>query len=303
MLELLMTHKLDVSPNNQELIVTNDVGQPITIAVNWCRGIGTRSNLIYILDVPAGVTTAKVNLYSYDTITNVWVDLGLTTTSLSRLNYSPTLTAVNQNLLVYMALDLVYFYDIPSNVWTLKKVIGTGQSGYMHGAKGWLYGGNIYRYGTWVDSLGNRDIAVMSYGTSTDKHTGVFSDSRHNAVSNYFAPTILVGTKLYYFAMVGIVSYYDFALGRIIYTTETVPVAAYNTLVEYNGNILIFGDASGGSNVRLFNTTTNTVTLLTNKAIADTTRTFGFIDTSNIPNVYVAKRVDPDVCNFLKYSM
>lgn len=48
MLELLLTLTYNTLPNNQEFLATNDVGQLDNAEVNWCRGIGTRTNIIYI---------------------------------------------------------------------------------------------------------------------------------------------------------------------------------------------------------------------------------------------------------------
>lgn len=303
MLELLLTLTRNTLPNNQEFLATNDVGQPSAVSVNWCRGTGANADSIFVLAIPNGATTARVHFYVYSVLFNTWTDLGLTTTSLARLDWSPTLTARTANLLVYMALDTVYFYDIPSKVWTLKKAIGTGQSGYMYGTKGWLYSGEIWRYGASSDTFGNRTVTVQAYDSDTDTHRGVFTDNTHTAVANLYAPTILIGTKIYYFAISGVVSYYDLVARRIVYTTVSVPVAAYNTLVEYKGNILIFGDASSDTKVRLFNTSTNTVTLLSNPTLVSTARTFGVNLRENEINLYVGKRADPGVCNTLKYKV
>lgn len=303
MLELLLTLTRNTLPNNQEFLATNDVGQPSAVSVNWCRGTGANADSIFVLAIPNGATTARVHFYVYSVLFNTWTDLGLTTTSLARLDWSPTLTARTANLLVYMALDTVYFYDIPSKVWTLKKAIGTGQSGYMYGTKGWLYRGEIYRYGLGRDSAGNRNLSVQGYVTDTDTHRRVASDTTHSIATNNYAPTILVGDRLYYFAITGVVSYYDFITRRIVYTTTSVPVTTFNTLVEYQGNILIFGDASSDTKVRLFNTSTNTVTLLSNPTLVSTARTFGVNLRENEINLYVGKRADPDVCNTLKYTV
>lgn len=303
MLELLLTLTRNTLPNNQEFLATNDVGQPGNAEVNWCRGIGSRANIIYILAKPVGAATTVINLYSYNITTNLWSDLGPTTTTLGRLDYVPTLVARSQTLLVFMALDIIYFYNILNNTWTLKNTLTSTDPGYMYGVKGWLYSGEIYRYGLGWDSAGNRNLSVQGYVTDTDKHRRVASDTTHSIATNNYAPTILVGDRLYYFAITGVVSYYDFITRRIVYTTTSVPVTTFNTLVEYQGNILIFGDSSGNTKVRLFNTSTNTVTLLSNPTLVSTARTFGVNLRENEINLYVGKRADPDVCNTLKYTV
>lgn len=303
MLELLMSVTQGILPNNQELVATNDVGQPNGVEVNWCRGVAADADIIYILARPVGAATTVVNLYTYNLTTNLWSDLGPTTTKLGRLDYVPTLVARSRTLLVFMALDVIYFYNVLNNTWTLKNSMTSTDPGYMYGVKGWLYGGEIYRYGLGWDSSGSRNISVQGYVTDTDKHRRVASDTVHSIVNNNYAPTILVGDRLYYFALTGVVSYYDFITRRIVYTTTSVSVAAFNTLVEYQGNILIFGDKTGSSSVRLFNTTTNTVSLHPNRTIVPANRTFGVSIGNSVIDLYVSKTSGNAVCEILKYTV
>lgn len=298
MLELLMlqTTSDDVIQN---LLTTNDVGQPSSVNFNWCRGVGNRSNFIYVLNTPDGVTSGQVNLYSYDINTNVWEDLGLTP-SISRLNYYPSLTASDQNTLVYMAYDINYTYNINTKVWTLKKVLPTTIS-LTWACTGHLYDNLIYKYG-YSTYLSNRYIIISSYSPSSDTYTGLFTASNYNANSNQRSPTVLVNNRIYFFAINGVVSYYDISLKRVIYLTISIPTTINTVVLLHNNQILIIGDTNSSKNVRLFDPVSNTSKLLTSQMSLPIPNALPFIDSENVPNFFIGTRLNNGECNIATYD-
>lgn len=267
------------------LVETNFVGQPTTGHIRWTRGMGTNANIIYVLGPAEVGTTNRANLYAYDINTNIWNDLGRTT-AVERMEYVPTLVAVSQNTLCYMALDIVYFYDIPTKVWTNKPSYGSTSEGYIFGIRGWYYNGFVYRYGR--DRTGK--VSLLAYNISLDQH--IVSGSRGRVTTtDFYASTILIGSRIYRFPTDGaVISYADLGSNTIFNTGLTLGVKNFQTLLVRGNDILIFGDSLGTKSVRALNTITNTLTKLTDSALVIPSGSYAFNGVDNTATIYVGKR-------------